>query len=293
MFVQRDPLKLPMSVNLALGKSASQSSDYITHHKHCKPEHKGARPASNAVDGDTADDGPYDRNTEGNNGHFVNHTNADPRSWWQVDLGSSDFELDRIVVTTRTSCMSRLFPSYVMVSRTPFAQTGADIASLEAARKQAIFEYRLTTQQRATTITLPASTFGRYVRVQLGTRNCLHLCQVEVFACNMQSRRQWARVFAQCISGTPAIMQISPLLTFFSEYPGLIRFIGAILLRFYSPVTNSDDLGASITWKLAATLAETRQQLRDTQAMLKRHQEEVAARFEILEKIVLAGSPGG
>ena len=111
------------------------------------------------------------------------------RSWWQVDLGSSDFELDRIVVTTRTSCLSRLFPSYVMVSQTPFARTGADIASLEAARQQAIFEYRLTTQQRTTTITLPRSMFGRYVRVQLGTKNCLHLCQAP--ACTYFIHTPW------------------------------------------------------------------------------------------------------
>jgi hypothetical protein len=83
--------------NLALGKTASQSSDYSSKY-----------PAGNAVDGSLT--------------NFADTQNS-TRPWWQVDTGASH-PIDQIALYNRTDCCAdRLADYYVFVSDVPFTST--------------------------------------------------------------------------------------------------------------------------------------------------------------------------
>lgn len=158
--------------NVALGKPAFQSSDYLGSDVG-KPEHNGLRPASNAVDGDNLDD---DR---GNSRvHCVSHTKSDHQAWWRVDLGAS-YTIEKIIIYTRHSCIERLWPCVLLVSDMPLP------SDLLSAVDQASNSKRLTnaedeTPQRVTAVDICWS--GRYVQIQLEGENNLHLAQVEVYS---------------------------------------------------------------------------------------------------------------
>jgi len=133
----------PPPVNLAAGKSASQSSG----------DFEGYAPR--AVDGNRS--GEYLQNT-------ITHTAYQNQPWWQVDLGE-DRSLGDIVLYNRTDCCSeRLSDFHVLVSSdaehwTSFAHPGPAGAQAR--------------------MTLNAA--GRYVRVQLDGTSWLSLSEVEIF----------------------------------------------------------------------------------------------------------------
>lgn len=79
-------------VNLALNKSASQSSTY------------GRRPASHAVDG----------NMDTNNA-YCTHTNTETDPWWRVDLGSQVDVADVNILNRGDCCGDRLSNFTILV----------------------------------------------------------------------------------------------------------------------------------------------------------------------------------
>jgi RHS repeat-associated protein len=144
----------PSSGNLALGKTATQSSTGYS------------SPASRAVDG----------NTDGNwaNGS-VTHTNLDHQPWWEVDLGSIG-QIGSVKVWNRTDCCSdRLSNFYVLVSDVPFTST-----DLTTTLGQPGVSNYYTAGPVGTMVEVSVNRSGRYVRVQLAGDNYLHLAEVEV-----------------------------------------------------------------------------------------------------------------
>lgn len=142
-------------VNLALGKSATQSSLAFN-----------AGP-QRAVDGVT--DGNW---TSGS----VTHTNSESQAWWEVDLGAVA-SIGSVDVWNRTDCCgSRLSAFYVLVSDVPFVST-----SLSAALGQAGVSGFYVQGPAGTPTTVAVNRSGRYVRVQLSGSNYLSLAEVEVW----------------------------------------------------------------------------------------------------------------
>ncbi len=149
----------PAPQNLALGKSATQSSTL--------PGYPSAT-AGSAVDG----------NPDGNffDGS-ITATNPDGNAWWQVDLGASA-SINSIVVWNRVDCCgSRLGDFWVFVSDTPFLPTDTP-ASLQS-RTGTWSSHQTAAPNPSTSIAAGAQ--GRYVRVQLTSPNYLSLAEVQVF----------------------------------------------------------------------------------------------------------------
>jgi hypothetical protein len=147
---------LSSTVNLALGKAASQSSTFST------------AVAANAVDGNT--DGDYYHGS-------ITHTNGEPNSWWQVDLGASD-TIGTITIWNRTDASGdRLNDYWVFVSDTAF-QNNDTPATLQ--NRAGTWSIHQTTVPNPS-FSFPVNTHGRYVRVQLTGTNYLHLAEVQVF----------------------------------------------------------------------------------------------------------------
>ncbi|MDX1979231.1 MAG: Ig-like domain-containing protein [Bryobacteraceae bacterium] len=143
-----------VSVNLARGKAATQSSQWSD----------GA--ASRVVDGNQ--NGEY-------SGQSVNHTYADGQPWWQVDLGAAA-EISQIKIWNRTDCCGdRLANFHVFVSNEPFA--GSSVSQLQAQSGVTDLPYPGVAGHLTT---LPVGRSGRYVRIQLSGSNYLHLAEVEV-----------------------------------------------------------------------------------------------------------------
>jgi hypothetical protein len=140
---------------VAIGRPATQSSTYST------------ASANLAVDG----------NTNGNFGSgSVSHTNSTTNAWWQVDLGAR-YALTNITLWNRTDCCSdRLANFYVFVSDTDM--TGRSYSSI---LNDATIWRSYRSAAAGSTLSIPASTNGRYVRVQLAGTNFLQLAEVQVF----------------------------------------------------------------------------------------------------------------
>jgi hypothetical protein len=150
---------VPVGSNLAVGKTATQSSTY--------PGYSTAGPGS-AVDGNT--DGNF---LDGS----VSHTNDDVNAWWQVDLGASA-TINSVVVWNRTDCCSsRLSDYWVFVSNTPFSAT--DTPATLQSRAGTFSSHQTSAPAPSTTIPF-SSALGRYVRVQLSGTNYLALAEVQV-----------------------------------------------------------------------------------------------------------------
>jgi hypothetical protein len=148
------------SPNLALGKTATQSSTF--------PGYPTAGAAS-AVDGNP--DGNF---TDGS----VTATNADPNAWWQVDLGATA-AVSSIVVFNRTDCCStRLTDFWVFVSNTPFLPTDTP-ATLQ--NRAGTFASHQTSAPNPSTTIAANGVLGGYVRVQLSGTDYLSLAEVQVF----------------------------------------------------------------------------------------------------------------
>lgn len=146
----------PDSANVAYGKPAIQSSLYEGYD------------ANRAVDG----------NTDGNlKNNSVTHTQEGNQSWWQVDLGSR-YPLKTIRLWNRADCCDwRLSNFYVLVSDQPFASTDLTNTLLQSG----VSSYLVSgTAGRPSEVSVPRT--GRYVRVQLISRDALSLAEVEVLA---------------------------------------------------------------------------------------------------------------
>jgi len=153
-------LSLPVAgqptLDLALNKPASQSSDYT-----------GTTPAFRAVDG----------NVDGADGSF-SHTNADPYAWWKVDLQSST-PITSIRVYNRTDCCAdRLSNYWVFVSDNPF---NTNLTPAQQGAQPGIWSSHQTiTPNPSVTITPPPNTTGRYLMIQQAGTQYLHLAEVTV-----------------------------------------------------------------------------------------------------------------
>ena len=142
------------TTNLALGKTATQSSTYLS----------GV--ASRGVDGNT--DGNWANNS-------VTHTNNEYQPWWQVDLGSVQ-QIGTVKVWNRTDCCGeRLSNFFVLVSDAPFIST--DLATTIS---QAGVSGYYVAGPLATATEVSVYRTGRYMRIQLAGTNPLHVAEVEV-----------------------------------------------------------------------------------------------------------------
>ena len=103
----------------------------------------------------------------------VAHTGNDFQAWWEVDL-AAPCKIDEVIVYTRTHCMDRLWPCWLLIST---EQMPVDLAE---ARALACKEIRLTEHQRIMLVTMD-DVIGRHVRIQLEGTNNLQLAQVEVY----------------------------------------------------------------------------------------------------------------
>jgi len=157
--VQVFGVSAPLLSDLALGKTATQSSNF---------------PGAPTAGASSANDG----NTDGNfYDGSVTATNLEPTPWWQVDLGASS-TIGSIVVWNRTDCCSsRLSDYWVFVSDTPFLPTDTP-ATLQS--RAGTFARHQTGVPSPSSLIAPVGQ-GRYVRVQLSDAGYLSLAEVQVF----------------------------------------------------------------------------------------------------------------
>ncbi|HKR65051.1 MAG TPA: discoidin domain-containing protein [Thermoanaerobaculia bacterium] len=142
-------------VNVALGKTAKQSSDYA-------PQY----PASRAVDGNIAST---------DDSFSVTANNVNP--WWEVDLGAS-YSIDTIDVRGRTDCCPDQTSSFfVFVSDVPF--TASDYPTIRA--QSGVSSYAIPGTANPF-ISVAVRRTGRYVRIQRTNNGNLTLPEVEVWA---------------------------------------------------------------------------------------------------------------
>jgi hypothetical protein len=93
------------------------------------------------------------------------HTNKSPGEWCTIDLGA-DKAITKVVVTNRTDCcQDRGHPLKILVS-----SDGQNFRKIAERREQ--FDVWTASSLKAT---------GRYVRIQHGGANFLHLSEVEVY----------------------------------------------------------------------------------------------------------------
>jgi hypothetical protein len=145
-------------VNLALNKTATQSSDYdVTRF-----------PASRAVDG----------NLNGNsNAQAMSIAQIATGAWWQVDLGSIQ-PISTIDIRGRTDCCPDQTQNFwVLVSNDPIASN--NLATAQA--QPGVTSYAVPGQANSL-LQLSINRSGRYVRIQLGGNNYLSLTEVQVWA---------------------------------------------------------------------------------------------------------------
>ncbi|HYN86759.1 MAG TPA: Ig-like domain-containing protein [Pyrinomonadaceae bacterium] len=196
------------TVNLALGKAATQSST------------GWGGVATRATDGNT--DGNWSRNS-------VSTTVSDGQAWWVVDLGPVG-QIESVKVWNRTDCCKeRLADFYVLVSDAPFASQ-----DLTATLNQAGVSSFRKTGATDLSAALAVGRSGRYVRVQLSGTNYLSLAEVEVMGqgatappvpvnvalgkAATQSSTGWGGVAARAVDGnTDGDWSHNSMTTTFSE----------------------------------------------------------------------------
>jgi RHS repeat-associated protein len=141
-------------VNLALGKTATQSSTF------------SGMAASRAVDGNT-DGAIWDG--------YASVTDYNTNGWWQVDLGSVE-SIGAVQVWGRTDCCPEMTSNfYVFVSDNPFTST-----DLNTTLNQAGVSNYYVSGYSGTPGTINANRTGRYVRVQFSAAQYLVLGEVKV-----------------------------------------------------------------------------------------------------------------
>lgn len=148
------------SVNLAVGKAASQSS---------LSEWSKPKDAQGAVDGVK-------------DGGFGFHTNDELNPWWQVDLGT-DCTIDKVVVYNREDCCSER-------ARTISVMLSSDGVNFQMAytHNGSVFGGVMSNRP----LTVPMNNMSaRFVRLQLKEKNALHLDEVEVYGKSGITQAQW------------------------------------------------------------------------------------------------------
>ncbi|VVH64134.1 hypothetical protein BSPLISOX_450 [uncultured Gammaproteobacteria bacterium] len=147
------------TVNLALGKPATQSSYYETDRYY----------ASQAVNGDTR--GVWYTNS-------ITHTKYEQGAWWQVDLGSEK-NIKQIVIYNRTDCCANRLSNYqVSISNKADFSTHTYQQDFHVApNPKKIIQLNALGKQ------------GRYVRIQLLDKDYLSLAEVQVMGGSVDSLR--------------------------------------------------------------------------------------------------------
>ncbi|XP_077989192.1 uncharacterized protein LOC144443540 [Glandiceps talaboti] len=144
----------PPLVNVAVGKIASQSSNYNNNNPY------------RAIDG----------NTNSNwNGNSCSHTNNNQNAWWQVDLGDSYPVYQVIVYNRQDCCIERSLNLEVRIG-TDKANIRSNTACGQPADQKRIHEFPII-------FNCDGPIEGRYVSLQLKDRSdYLHVCEVKVMA---------------------------------------------------------------------------------------------------------------
>ncbi|CAC9544075.1 hypothetical protein [uncultured Gammaproteobacteria bacterium] len=138
-------------INLALGKHATQSSNYYETVRYHAPK---------AVNGDTK--GVWYTNS-------ITHTNYEQGAWWQVDLGSKK-NINQIIIYNRTDCcVDRLSNYQVSISNK------ADFSTHTYQQ-----DFHVAPNPKKTIKLNTPGKQGRYVRIQLLDKNYLSLAEVQV-----------------------------------------------------------------------------------------------------------------
>ena len=141
------------SVNVALNKTATQSSDY-----------NSSLTASKAIDG---------------NENNFSHTNEDANAWLEVDLGAN-YDIETVKIFNRKDCcQDRLQKYQLFVSSNPF--TSKNIVTTANQANVGVY-YQNDSASSPTTVNVGRK--GRYVRIQLIGTNFLHISELEVWGKN-------------------------------------------------------------------------------------------------------------
>jgi PA14 domain/F5/8 type C domain len=189
------------SVNLALGRPATQSSNFT-----------GATTAGRAVDGNT------NGNVAANSVSITAGFEHQP--WWQVDLGRVQ-QIETVKLWNRTDCCGqRLSNFYVLVSNNPFSST-----DLLTTINQAGVSSYYTADPVGTAKEIGVYRNGMYVRVQLAGDDYLQLAEVEVLG---------AVSGASCAENVPADRWKGEYFnnTSLTGSPAMVRDDGAGFLSF-------------------------------------------------------------
>lgn len=149
------PPAINIPTNIALGKTAKQSSNY----------RRGL--ANLAIDGNT--DGNYNK-------HSLTHTNNDNGAYWQVDLGAVH-DIATIKLYNRTDCCAERLTNYtIWVTEDGNWPNATNIDWKEAT------EFTNANDANSKPLyTFNKNCTGRWVRIRLNGKNFLSLAEVEVF----------------------------------------------------------------------------------------------------------------
>ena len=149
--------------NLALNKSASQSSTY------------GNGVASLATDGIQNGTSPWSAD--------LAHSTNEAQPWWEVDLGGLS-NIQQVKIYNRTDCcFDRLRDFYILSSSTPFAANASLDQLLADPNVSSSFISGPATIENIYNYSAEA----RYVRIQLSGSGLLHIAEVEVWGCTSEN----------------------------------------------------------------------------------------------------------
>ena len=150
-------------INLSRGKPTEQSS------------RKASGYASLAADGILTGGNPWRGE--------IQHTTNQAQPWWQVDLGSVA-TLSEILIYNRTDCcQSRLRDFVILLSEEAFPSDNSLNELLDLPFIHTLF-YQGSTQDL---YRFPTELTARYVRIQLRGSNSLHMAEVQVMGCPIES----------------------------------------------------------------------------------------------------------
>lgn len=117
------------------------------------------------------------------------HTLDDPHEWWTIDLGSIQPIEDITIYNRSDCCQERLAGYHLFISDTPFPDTGNYADDLDT-----ILETSSIRKEQHANSTPPntsnwvVSRSGRYIRVQLPSKQSLNFAEMEVNVCGTPDR---------------------------------------------------------------------------------------------------------
>nr|MUH41624.1 DUF1929 domain-containing protein [Zobellia laminariae] len=197
--------------NIAVNGTAIQSSTY------------GNGTASVAIDGETEGTSPWSGSLQ--------HTLNENRPWWELDLGVSSAIEELRIYNRANGLEERLNNFYVFVSQTPF-ETGISLESLK--QDNNIYKYYFS-GEAGLEEHLRFDAEGRYLRIQLSSFGILHMSEVEVMGCVMDS--------SQCEDNLEIVLEnVGP----FASTDGLQTLIANIDGGTWSGSSSDDTFDPSI-----------------------------------------------